>query len=145
MTRQPLVPLEQRVYDTEGDWQRDLVALAYDLGWGISGAMDKRRDRELAEYEQPALPLDGLVFHPRVMYRSEPGWPDLTLVRRWDRRLIFAELKVDKPTSKLTPRQAKVLDLLRSLATDHIHGHGPRIEVYVWRPSQLASIRAVLA
>jgi hypothetical protein len=38
-------------------------------------------------------PLDGLIFHPRYSLGSEPGWPDLTLVRRRDRRLIFAELK----------------------------------------------------
>lgn len=106
----------------ERDFQAHLVALARTCSWGISSDADEKRDAELASWEKPPIPLEGLIFHPRIMYRSEPGWPDLTLIRRRDRRIVFAELKTDdEKKSKVSARQAKVLDLLRSLATP-----GPR-------------------
>jgi hypothetical protein len=85
------------------------------------------------------------------------GWPDLTLVHVRKRRLIFAELKrelLDDPS----PDQVFVLDVLRSLETvgerpllEAVNGAlratvVPRIEVHVWRPSDLTEgrIEAVL-
>lgn len=98
------------------------------------------------------FPLPGIWFHPTIAYRSEPGWPDLTLVRLKDRRLIFAELKTDKKTSVTSPRQDQVLQLLRdALAFDlpaRIRVDGllvPQVQVFVWRPSQWAEIERVLA
>lgn len=109
-------------FANETDFQRHVVAFAMEHGWGITAAADRKLDEELAAYQQPPAVLDGLVFHPRIMYRSEPGWPDLTLIRRRDRRIVFSELKTDdEKKSKVSARQAKVLDLLRSLATP-----GPR-------------------
>lgn len=77
------------------------------------------------------------------------GWPDLVLVRQRDRRLIFAELK--RELGHLTDSQAEVLDLLGCLAApvgDFRAADGvpdyPRIEVYVWRPSDLPAIAEVL-
>lgn len=81
-------------------------------------------------------------------------WPDLTLVRERDRRLIFAELKRDgeEPTAE----QQATLEVLRSLETS---GHltlvgGPggtehirdlvRIEVHVWRPADWDRVVEIL-
>jgi hypothetical protein len=72
------------------------------------------------------------------------AWPDLTLVRERDRRLIVAELKRELEQPK--PEQLEVLDVLRSLAFDGTSIDplanrirvGPRIEVFLWRPSDLA-------
>lgn len=102
---------------TEGEFQSRVIGIARQHGWGISQAEAKKLDADLAVYAQPAADLDGLIFHPRVMYRSEPGWPDLTLIRRRDRRLVFAELKTEKRESQLSTRQRKVLELLACLET----------------------------
>ena len=99
---------------------------------------------------------------------TERGWPDLTLIRRRDRRLIFAELKAEN--GELRPRQAAVIELLRSLewprctcrgpltpfgaqeVAGKLHDSGcalvggafsgmaPRIQVFVWRPSDMPAI-----
>lgn len=150
-------------FRTEAEFQRHVVGLARDAGWGISAGADKARDAELVAYGQPPAELDGIVFHPRLMLGSETGWPDLTLIRRRDRRLIFAELKT--AAGKLSPRQVKVLALLRCLESEvrvlHIRpGEGVavaavvaaireqqapvRIGVYVWRPADLPAIEEVL-
>lgn len=109
---------------TEAEFQRQVTDLAEILGWHT-----RTRDTSIV--------LPGLAFHPQVAYRSEPGWPDLTMVRRRDRRIVFAELKLDKATSRLTPRQTQVLDLLRCLESD-------QVAVRVWRPSDWADIEATL-
>lgn len=70
------------------------------------------------------------VFHPYDMRRSEPGWPDLTLVR--GQRLVFAELK--SATGRLTPAQVSVLGMLQQTAA----------EVHVWRPSDWDDVLCVL-
>jgi hypothetical protein len=59
------------------------------------------------------------------------GWPDLTLVRIRDRRLVFAELKRDG--AKATADQAAVLAAL-----------GTAAECHVWRPADLEAIAEVL-
>lgn len=58
------------------------------------------------------------------------GWPDLLLVRRG--RLIIAELKV--PGGMLSTDQKRVLGILDDAG----------VQVYVWRPSDLAAIVEVL-
>jgi hypothetical protein len=71
-----------------------------------------------------------MVFHPFDSRRSEPGWPDLVLVR--DRCLIFAELKVEpnKPT-KAQREWLTALDLAGA-------------ETYVWYPRMWDAIETVL-
>jgi hypothetical protein len=77
--------------------------------------------------------LPGLTYHAlRGMGATERGWPDLTLLRRRDRRLLFREIKAE--SGELTPRQAAVLELLRACGLD----------AEVWRPCQLAEIAEVL-
>lgn len=122
----------------EGEFQASVVELARGLGWGVTYQRWQREAEDLKAYGQPAPELEGVIFHPRIMYRSDPGWPDLTLVRKRDRRLIFAELKAE--AGKVSPRQAAVLELLHCLCSEG----NPRIQVFVWRPSDLDAIAEVL-
>ena len=69
-----------------------------------------------------------MVFHPRFSVGSEPGWPDLVLIRRRDKRVLFRELKSD--VGRVTDRQAAVLDLLTACGLD----------AGVWRPSDMERI-----
>lgn len=93
-------------YVTEADWQRTIVELARLNGW--------------------------LVFHDRVAWRSDPGWPDLVLLR--GPRLVVAELKSE--TGKLTPAQEAWLMRWRSV---------PCAEVFVLRPHDWDLIVRVLS
>ena len=82
----------------------------------------------------------------RAGISSEPGWPHLTLVRRRDRRLLFVELIAE--TGTISSRKRQILELLGSLEWDRTDdeqrqaelalGHAvPRIETFIWRPSDL--------
>ena len=64
--------------------------------------------------------LGFLGYHTWDSRRSQPGFPDLTLVK--GSRLIFAELKSAK--GKPSPEQKEWLAALR----------GTSAEVYLWRP-----------
>lgn len=86
---------------------------------------------------QAARFLGWLVYHTHDSRRSEPGFPDLVLVRRADARVVFAELKT---TSGVSSEQRKWLDALGAAAH-----HGEGIEVYVWRPDDWPKIEKVLA
>lgn len=90
---------------TEKAWQEIVVELATLYGW--------------------------LHFHVYDSRRSDPGWPDLTLVK--PPQLIFVELKTDK--GRVRPAQR---DWLTRLA---LCGQ----EVYVWRPADLDDVNARLA
>jgi hypothetical protein len=69
------------------------------------------------------------------------GWPDLFLARTRDRRIIFAEIK--RELEQPTEAQTQVLAMLALLAGDRVtDAHRfvlavPRIDVVVWRPSDL--------
>jgi hypothetical protein len=85
------------------------------------------------------------------MAQSERGCPDLILIRRRDRRLIFAELK--RENGELSPRQVAVMGLLQCLEYEPaaelpssiaIGIDEPSIQVFLWRPSDLETIREVL-
>lgn len=75
-----------------------------------------------------------LAYHTRDSRGSNPGFPDLVLVRR--PRLIFAELK--SAGRYPTPAQRDWL-----LELEHVAESRP-LEVYVWRPADLDEIRRVL-
>jgi hypothetical protein len=131
---------------TEREFQRDVMDLARRGGWTCG---QKGTDE-----------LHGLTYHAvSVMSQHEVGWPDLTLIRRRDQRLIFAELK--RENGELSPRQVAVLDLLRCLTLPPVlHFEGldaeavaalgrsslrtASIQVFVWRPSQIEQIAEVL-
>jgi hypothetical protein len=71
------------------------------------------------------------AYHPALSKWSERGWPDLALAR--PPRLVFAELKSE--TGKVTEHQERWLGLLRGC---------PGVEVFLWRPSDLERVAAVL-
>ncbi len=89
---------------SEKAWQQQIVDLAESQGyWG---------------------------YHAFNSERSEPGFPDLVLLR--EGRTIFAEVK--RMGEHLTPEQAMVCDLLL--------GNG--LEVYAWWPDDEEEVTAVL-
>lgn len=109
--------LEQAAPLTEKQFQAQVVALAQIYRWR--------------------------VYHPFLSKWSERGFPDLTMVRSSDRRLMFVELK--RETGRLTEAQADWIDSLRALHSDDIpFADGPRVQVFVWRPSDWADIEREL-
>ena len=96
----------KRLYRREEQWLQRTREVASDLGW--------------------------LTYHTRDSRKSDPGFPDLVLVR--GERIVMAELKLDgkKPTAV----QQAWLDALARAAS---------IEVYVWRPSDEDEVLAVLS
>jgi hypothetical protein len=74
--------------------------------------------------------LGWLLYHTHDSRRSEPGFPDLVLLRE---RVVWAELKTD--AGRLTPAQAAWVEALRRAGQ----------EVYLWRPGDWGQIQAVLA
>jgi len=135
----------------ERELQAAVITLARSLGWGITQSAAKAIATEADQYGVTPPPLEGLIYHPRYSLGSEPGWPDLTLMRRRDRRLVFAELKTEK--GRLSDRQLEVMALLGAIAGDdwmlelpmaeRLEMRGipdvPKIQTFVWRPSDLAS------
>jgi hypothetical protein len=79
----------------------------------------------LAEYEQWE------VYHTHNSRRSQPGWPDLALVK--PPSMILADLKTD--TGRTTEAQEHWLELLRQV---------PGVRVRLWRPSLWAAVVAEL-
>jgi hypothetical protein len=122
-----VVPAEPRPM-SESELQTRVVKLARDLGWGISSQAWAKEVEQLRGYGQPPFPLEGIAFHVRWSMGSDAGFPDLVLIRRKDRRLMFRELKRDGKNP--TPRQAAVLELMTACGLD----------AAVWRPADLERI-----
>lgn len=102
---------------TEAQWQYQVEQLAHLNGWRLFHAPDNR----------PVTARSGR----RYVQNIRAGFPDLVLVR--GPRLLFVELK--RETGRTTDEQNGWLtDLARASA-----------EVYVWRPSDLAEVTAVLS
>ena len=80
---------------------------------------------------EAARALRWLPFHVFDSRRSQPGFPDLVLVR--PPRLIFAELKSAK--GRITAEQQQWLDLLSQI---------PGVEIFVWRPADLQDAIGIL-
>lgn len=91
--------------ETEAQFQSRVIALAESLGY--------------------------LVYHTHYSRRSQPGFPDLCMVR--DGVLIFAELKRG-PKEKPTAAQERWLSELRRTGA----------MVYLWRPEDWQEIVSVL-
>lgn len=106
----------------ERDFQRQVTGLADLLGWTWCHWRPLRNGRGIWQ-----VPVEGPLGK---------GWPDLTLLRVRDRRLVFAELK--REDQDPSPDQVAVLEQLaelRGISTD-LAPLG-RVEVHVWRPSDL--------
>lgn len=110
---------------SELDFRRQVIGLAEMLGWEHVGF---RAAQTVHGWRTPVTGTLG------------KGWPDLTLVRKRDRRLIFAELKAK--TGKVSPDQLRVLDVLRCL--EHDEPPAPRIEVFIWHEGDINAIAEVL-
>lgn len=87
------------------------------------------------DFMRQLLDLAGILgwsaYHPMLSKWSERGWPDLALCR--PPRLVFAELK--RENGRTSAHQDRWLEMLRAC---------PGIETYLWRPSDLEAIAAVL-
>ena len=90
---------------TERELQNNVVAMARALGW--------------------------MPYHTFDSRRSEPGYPDLTLVHRDMGRVLWAELKTMK--GRVSPAQMDWLSALYDVALDR------GLEVYTWRPDDWLS------
>lgn len=98
--------------ETEREFQQRVTELARLNGWSVYSIPDSRM-------------------------ATLSGYPDLTMWRTSDRRMILAELKREK--GRVRPAQEIVLEELRRLQ--------PRIpiEIYLWRPSDWDKILKILS
>lgn len=113
-----------------------------------------------AAFQEQVLALARLYqwrcYHTHDSRRSQPGFPDLVMVR--PPRLVFAELKTEK--GRVGREQAAWLAALGDVAEvvdmlNEEHREGPfgsagrdalaTVEVYLWRPSDLQRIAETLA
>lgn len=99
-----------------------------------------------ADFQQQVLDLARLyrwrAYHTHDSRRSEPGFPDLVLLRA--PRLIFAELKTAR--GRLTRAQCDWLEDLGQVADAGRSSRADRggVEVYLWRPADLQVIAGIL-
>jgi hypothetical protein len=106
--------------------------------------------RPEAAFQQQVLDLARIygwrAYHTHDSRRSEPGFPDLVLIRAPE--LIFAELKTS--SGRLSPAQHEWIAML-SLVEEGIAqraGDPPEsrlVEVNIWRPSDFDAIHGRLA
>ncbi len=71
------------------------------------------------------------IYHTRYALGSEPGFPDLVLIR--PPRVVFTELKTDH--GRLTDKQRFWADLLLAC---------PSVEYYLWRPFMVEYVARVI-
>lgn len=92
---------------TEAEWQKTIITAARLHGWRH--------------------------HHTWLSVRSDPGWPDLVLLRPRDGRQLVVELKSDR--GRITPAQQAWLDDFAACG----------VPAYVWRPGDdWEAITAVL-
>lgn len=95
-------------HDTEAKWQSEVRELAHLYGWHLQ-------------------------YHTARSDRSDPGYPDLTLVNVRQGRVLFAELK--RPGGKLTVEQQLWIDSLRRCGC----------EAFAWWPKDRDEVLRVLS
>lgn len=108
-------------------------------------------EKELLEKVRALAKAYGyLIYHTHRSERSEPGFPDLTLVHPKTNRLVFAELKKEKghlTDHQKTWHQALLGVWVRIEDVDALDDKcQPIFSAHIWRPSDLlsGSIEAVL-
>lgn len=94
----------------------------------------------LAAVKELAAYSGWLCYHTHDSRRSDPGFPDLVLVRGGT--LIFAELK--SKYGRVSAEQKVWLNELAALDDHREMGSGPNLEVVVWRPADWPRIEALL-
>lgn len=82
-----------------------------------------------------------LVYHTVNSRKSVKGWPDLALLK--PTRLIVAELKAED--GKLSPEQITWIETFGEFERYGLAMGFEGFESYVWRPSQMSEILAILA
>lgn len=86
------------------------------------------------QWQGQVLEVAGLngwwCYHTYDSRRSQPGFPDLVMVRE---RVVYAELK--REGGRLSPAQRDVIDRLENAGQ----------EVYVWWPGDYAEVQRVLS
>ena len=94
--------------------------------------LEKEFQKQVTEYAR----LEGWSVYsiPDSRKVTLAGYPDLTMWRVSDKRLVFAELKREK--GRVRPQQEAVLDELRALGL---------AEVYLWRPSDWDEVVVTLS
>jgi hypothetical protein len=98
---------------------------------GASGK-DAHESAFQAQIKRLATACGWMYYHTHRSDMSDAGFPDTVLVR--GDRLIFAELKLDRSYSQPSAEQAAWLEALG----------GTSAEVYLWRPSDIETIRDIL-
>ena len=73
-----------------------------------------------------------LTYHTHRSDRSEPGYPDLTLVRASPPDIVWVECKTER--GRVSPAQQEWLDTLHAAGAD----------AYLWRPSDWDTVVARL-
>ena len=114
-----------------------LVAAQY-----LDDATDSKHVREMLSHiteaqfqfavKRAAMSYGWLVYHTHDSRRSDPGFPDLFMVRNGE--AIAGELKREK-RSVVSAAQEDWLDVLSEV---------PGIRTHVWRPSQWPIIEEIL-
>ena len=102
-----------RSLELEKDFQQRVVDVARLNGWLVYSVPDSRR-------------------------ATLAGYPDLTMIHRRQRRIVFAELKREK--GKTSEAQDFVLSALQDVA-----GTTESVEVFVWKPSDFDAIVTTLS
>lgn len=97
------------------------------MGFGVT-------ERELSEAVRELATMFGWEFqyHTYDSRRSEPGFPDLVLVRPGD-WTYFVELKTER--GRVKPEQEAWVDAINSTGD---------VAAWIWRPSDLEEIARVL-
>jgi hypothetical protein len=103
-------------------------ATGVDPGAATLAPVGTPEKRFQARVLQAAKEHGWLCYHTHDSRRSQPGFPDLVLVRPG--ALLFAELK--SATGKLTQEQVQWLSLLQSV---------PGVEAVVWRPGDWQTVQ----
>jgi len=106
---------------SEDDFKDRVVDLAHYHGW-------------LVHHDRPARQKDGSWA---THIQGDRGFPDLVLVHRKRKILVFAELKSTK--GGIRPDQRTWLDALHAIESISW------VQVYLWRPSDWDEISQVLS
>lgn len=99
------------------------------LGPGLRTTLKMSEKQFQQQVVDMARALGWMAYHTHDSRRSQPGFPDLVLVRE---RVVYAELKTE--TGKPTFEQTSWIEALKSAGA----------EVYLWRPSDSDSIENCL-
>jgi hypothetical protein len=128
-------PTDRELADwSEHEFMRRIIEHAIQRGWG------EPVEAGMTPVEKATLLRP---YHTHIAKRGANGFPDLLMVRRG--RMVIAELKREKG-SRVAPAQQKWLDALALVAanTPMVERGYRAIEVYLWRPSDWATIVKVL-